>query len=157
MRYNFANRSRWAQEGCIGIVEETNFSFSSLVVIWNMAFQILWDFLILLWLLDLAGWTSRWLDILTLARLHDFAGLLDLLDFLTLLDVLTLLDFLTFLGLLGNWCNTLKLYCLYTPIRNFQLPNFEFAKFKFHKFWICKIQISQILNLQNSIFTNSRV
>ena len=77
MSYHFANRSRWAQEGFIGIVEETNFSFRQLVVIWHMALQILWNFLILLWLLDLAGWTSRWwLDILTLARHLDFAGLL---------------------------------------------------------------------------------
>ena len=80
-------------------------------------------------------WTSWLAWLLDLDGLLDLAGLLDLLDYLT------------FLGLLGNWCNTLKLYCLYAPIisnvifqistyhilETFNSPNFEFTKFKFYK------------------------
>ena len=68
-----------------------------------------WDFLTWLVLLGLA-WTS-WLG----------------WDFLIFLDFLVLLDFLTSLGHLGNWWNTLKLCCLYTP----RMLIFQFWNFKF--------------------------
>ena len=127
-----------------------------------------WGLLTLPGLLDLAGWASWcWWDILTLMGLLNFGGtswpgwtpwhcLMDFLILVEHLDVggtswlwrnfLTCLDFLTLLRLLNNWCNTHKLYCLYTPINshfifnisnvNIQISTVKFSKFKCNIFFL---------------------